>query len=344
MISRNLRCANILFSALLFVGLSGARAEECRLSRVTELDMSITKDKLLVPVSIGGVSKFMAIDTGASASVVDPVAADDLHLVTHRYYENVFVTAAGVSITQIAIIPRLDMGPLYAENIKALVWPSPLGLGNNVAGTLGADLLHNYDADIDFGTGKFSLFSKDHCPGKVIYWPAPVVAVVPIHVTNTGHIVLPVALDGHQFDAVLDTGSDGSFLSLEAAYGAFGLSANSPGMFPTGDIHGVLTVPAYRHTFKTLEFEGITIGNPTLYLWDNLSKYNATQHAYTGSRLTDVDQQDGVTDMIIGIHELHNLHLYIAYGEQKLYVTPASPPASAAKAQPATSGPSAAAH
>ena len=69
------------------------------------------------------------------------------------------------------------------------------------------DLLHNYDVDLDIDAGKFKLFSQDHCPGKVVYWPASTVTVVPIRVVRSGHIIVPVVLDGHAIDALLDTGA-----------------------------------------------------------------------------------------------------------------------------------------
>jgi len=341
--NRRISCLVISLLCSLFLDTqSGAEADECHLSRVTQLDMSVENDKILVPVSIEGASRRMAIDTADVSTVVDPLAVDDLHLGIRRIESDAFFTDAGVAITQVADLHQLEIGPLHAANVRAVVWPSPLGLGSNVTGALGADLLHNYDVDIDFGTGKLSFFSKDHCPGKVIYWPAQAVAVVPMHVTNGGHIILPVAIDGHSFDAILDTGSGSSHITLEAAHNAFGLTANSPDMTQVGVEHGAFTVPIYRHTFKTLELNGITIGNPTFYLSDNLAKHHANQTAFTGSRLSDADQQNGIADVVLGVHELHNLHVYIAYGEQKIYVTPASPPPSVASAS--ASGPATTPH
>ena len=34
------------------------------------------------------------------------------------------------------------------------------------------------DYEVDFGARKLSLFSSNHCPGRVVYWPASAVAVV----------------------------------------------------------------------------------------------------------------------------------------------------------------------
>ena len=189
---------------------------------------------------------------------------------------------------------------------------------------LGADLLKLYDLDIDFASQKLSLFSQDHCPGKVVYWPASAVSVIPIHVEYSGHIIVPVSLDAHPIDALLDTGASGTILSMEFAENNFKLAPGSAEMPKIGEAVGVLPVPVYQHTFSALDLEGISIHNPTLYIRGKSEKYTFTQSPHLGSRISDADERSGVTDLTLGTRELRHLHLYIAYKEQKLYITPAS--------------------
>jgi hypothetical protein len=54
-----------------------------------------------------------------------------------------------------------------------------------------------------------------------------------------------------------------------------------------------------------------------------------------GSRLPVGDTEIGLGDMLLGMDILHHLHVYIAYKEEKLYLTAAVPPAASASA-PAT--------
>src|SRR5207244_2627656 len=91
------------------------------------------------------------------------------------------------------------LGQLSAPHIDFIVTPSGTLQGHDprVAGVLAPDILLNYDVDIDFGADKLNLLSPKHCPGKVIYWPALTIAVVPMNVVTSGHIVIPVKLDGH---------------------------------------------------------------------------------------------------------------------------------------------------
>ncbi|HEY5338989.1 MAG TPA: hypothetical protein VIJ85_12350, partial [Rhizomicrobium sp.] len=56
----------------------------------------------------------------------------------------------------------------------------------------------------------------------------------------------------------------------------------------------------------------------------------------TGTRLSSANAVNGIVPMILGRREMAHLHLFISYKEQKLYITPSSPPADAASAQTAT--------
>jgi hypothetical protein len=155
-----------------------------------------------------------------------------------------------------------------------------------------------------------------------------------MHVVNSGHIVLPLKLDGRDIDAILDLGSTYSQISMEFAHNLFGLDAASAGMERTGQISGSVQTTVYRHTFKTLSLEGLTINNPTLYIWDNLVKYSATQAPPIGSRLNNLQESEGHTDLTLGLSQLNHLHVYIAYKEQKLYITPSAAPVSVAASAP----------
>jgi predicted aspartyl protease len=283
---------------------------------------------LTIPVSIEGMPTMMAIDTGSVLTGVDPQSADTFHLIRKRIIQGAMFTSAGQSFTEMATMHSFDIGQMHAEGVKILVWPTRMwGGDSNISGTVGADLLRNYDVDIDTDTNKFKLFSQDHCPGKVVYWHPAAVSVVPIHVVNSGHIIVPVVLDGQNMDALLDTGAFGTILALETAEGTFGLHPGTPEMTPAGDFHGAA---AYHHTFKSLELEGISIANPTVFIWDDQMKYGMQQTPELGSRLSAVSEENGKTDLTLGMRELRHLHIYIAYKEQKMYVSAIAPSASTA--------------
>jgi hypothetical protein len=159
-----------------------------------------------------------------------------------------------------------------------------------------------------------------------------------MQVVKTGHIMVPVTLDGRPFDALLDTGSSLSVLSQQTATNAFNLKAGSLDTPQVTDVDVSSALPVYRHTFKMLSLEGITIKNPSV----EIVSFHSMEPGL-GSRISHGDESFGMTNFILGLNELHNLHVYIAYYEQKLYISPATVPAIAAATAPSPSAPAAAA-
>jgi predicted aspartyl protease len=310
-------CAFLLFC------FSAARAEDCRLEQIASLEMTQAPQGLVIPVSIEGIPKSMIVDTGAPLSTIDPRVAKDLQLVTHSIRQGAAFTAQGQQFTGLAVIRKLQIGNMHARDLKFLIYPARLSESSDIAGLLGADFLRHYDIDLDFGAHKLNLFSQNHCPGKVIYWPADSVAVVPMHVINTGHIVVPVTLDGSAFSAVFDTGAFGTILTLEAAESYFGLKPGSPET-PIASAASA-GAPFYKHVFRELSLEGIAIKNPTIFIRTDLMKHGMSQWTETGTRLSSAGESSGAADMILGMNELRHLHIFVSYKEQRLYVTAASP-------------------
>ena len=208
------------FMALGMAVAPAAAQDKCQLLQLGSVDMSQTRGAALaIPVSIEGSPTMMAIDTGSVLTGVDPRAADEFHLIRKPIRQGAMFTSAGQSFSEMATIHAFDIGEMHADDVKILVWPTRMWSDPNVSGTVGADLLRNYDVDIDIDNNKLKLFSQDHCPGKVVYWHPAAVSVIPIHVVNSGHIIVPVVLDGQNMDALLDTGAFGTILSLETAEG-----------------------------------------------------------------------------------------------------------------------------
>ena len=71
------------------------------------------------------------------------------------------------------------------------------------------------------------------------------------------------------------------------------------------------------------------IGNPRIEVFpDKVGSKDPNNSYVTGSRLHRVDDPDSSDPvMLIGMNILSKLHLYIAFSENKIYITPALAPA-----------------
>lgn len=303
------------------------------LSIVTSVDLMPAENKLaeFVPVTINGVPKYMLLDTGGAFAEITGDAADELKLARRKGNFELYNVSGKYSDEFTSA--SLTIGNLKADDTAFVISPGSnmFGKDSKVVGVIGPDILQHYDVHLDFGANKLTVLSQDHCEGKVIYWPASAVAVVPMRVLKSGHILFPVSLDGAPVNALLDTGATNTTITIPAVEKAFSFklgSADAPYGDALPDRPGSYT---YKHTFKTLDFEGVAVGNLTVQIIPDVLTDVTQNTPELGTRLADRKRDEDKADMLIGMDVLRHFHVYIAYKEQKLYITPveAPPPAAA---------------
>jgi predicted aspartyl protease len=325
---RILRIASCVIAIL--VGAAPAIAgDSCPpLTMITSVDMQIGSDgRIYVPAQINGAKKSMLVDTGGFFTEITQSASEELKL-TPRHTRLQIVGVAGVE-TGLAARAALTLGKLHSDGMDFMVMPGDHAFAPDIAdaaGLLAPNLLRSYDLDLDLDKRKLTLISPKHCDGRVVYWRAKNVAVIPVRINSDGHILVPVELDGKQMSAVLDTGATSSVLNLDTAKADFDLH---PGIGDTPPSASLVNgrIKVYSHRFKTLALEGISVANPKLTLMPDLMRgklFNPNSKLESDTRISNSVIETGLGDMILGMDILRHLHMYIAYKEQKLYVTPAS--------------------
>jgi predicted aspartyl protease len=322
--------------ALVFGG-SGAKAECSKpLTLVTSVDLAPVKETraVLIPVTLAGKPKLLLVDTGGALTEITPQVADELALPRQHTAYQLFDVSGKMSNQ--FVHASLQLGRLSSDDMVFMVAPEGQTFGEDrtIAGLLAPDILQHYDVDIDFGAGKFNLLSQDHCEGKVVYWKADALAVVPIRVMDSGHIMLPVQLDGKEVQAMLDTGAYNTTLTQPIAENEFGLKPGSPDTPQTGTLVDRPSASTYHHVFKTLGFEGIAVANADVDIIPDFIKQVAQESATpeTGSHIVGVKANETQQSMLLGMNVLRHFHIYIAYKENRMYITPAAAPAGAADA------------
>jgi predicted aspartyl protease len=280
----------------------------CDLKQIDSLDLDTSGDgTVTVPVSIENHPARLMVDTGAAFSTVDESFARSVGMEPRAISNGGFLMlGGGIPLWQTATTRSLRLGRLVGLRFTFIVAPSEV-LSPEMMGMLGPDVMGAYDVEIDFAGGKFNIFSQDHCPGQVVYWTHDAFAQVPMKLDADRHITIPVMLDGKQLTAIADTGAARSFMSLEVAKEIFGLDEKNPALKSLGvvGVNNIAAEQLYRYPFQSLTFEGIAVHNPDI--------------AITKSAAPD----KGEPQLLIGIGVLRQLHLYIAYKEQMLYLTPA---------------------
>lgn len=303
---------------------NAADAADCRLKLVNTVPITMAYGgaRPLVSVKVNGTELKFLLDTGGFLTQISTAAARDLKLpITES--SGTLLDLYGRASNNVAMTKTFALGRLEDRNTglhvmtdsitpKATAEQEPLFVG-----LLAADYMGEYDTELDFAGGKMNYFSQAHCPGKVVYWPAAAIAAVPMRFIDH-HLHLDVMLDGHPFHAMVDTGAPNTVLYASEAKRVFGLTDENAGQ-------------RFEHVFQKLSFEGLEVGNPHIAIVpDKTGSKDPNNGLVTGSlvrRIDDRDPSDPV--MLIGMNVLSKLHLYIAFSENKIYITPADPPAPA---------------
>jgi hypothetical protein len=197
-------------------------------------------------------------------------------------------------------------------------------------GIIAADYMGRYDVEIDLAGGKLNYFSPDHCDGRVVYWQAPAVAIVPFRLRNS-HIEVSATLNDREVRAILDTGAPITVFRADEARRLFDITADTPGNTEIREL--AAGQKQFLRVFQSLGLEGIAVGNPRIIVMPDLvGRYDPNNDFVTGTRLRrihDTDSSDPA--LIIGMNVISRLRIYIAFKEGKLYVTPPVQPAAPAK-------------
>jgi len=293
----------IVLAGLVAVAAFPAFAEEartCRLTIYSSLPLTTRADgRVSVPVTVQDKSFSFLVDTGGAVATIGWDQAEEVGL-KKQPAGSYFVGIGGRFIDSFILTDRFSLGGMTGNSLA--VYVEPRGIAG-FDGTLSPDMMKHFDVDFDFAHGKMNLFSQDHCPGKVVYWNNGGAVIIPTQTDRNAHIRIPVVLDGEKITAILDTGAVTSIMSVRAA-SFMGIYESKMKLKDSG---GYLRKSrTYSYPFKTLDMGGIVVNNPHIVIGSN-------------ELMGTFD-----TDMILGMGILRQLHMYIAYGEGKLYLTPAS--------------------
>ena len=306
----------VFMSALAWLPAGMVRAADCSLKLVNTVPIRMAYEgrRAVVPVIINGTEKQFLLDTGGAATQISAAAAQELKLPVVESGGKM-LDLYGNASTNAAMVDTLVLGRLRDRNTTLPI----MTFEDNAlfSGILAADYMGKYDIELDFAGGKMNYFSRDHCEGKVVYWPAAAIAAVLMRFLGH-HLTLDVSLDGQPLRAMIDTGAPRTTLTMAEAKRVFGITAEDKDK-------------SFEHAFQKLSFEGLEVGNPhILVIPDKVGSRDVNNGFVTGSRVHRVDDPDSSDPvMLIGMNILSKLHLYVAFGENKIYITPAAAPATA---------------
>ena len=257
---------------------------------------------LAVPLELNGHLVEVALDTGSMRSVLTLRAAAAVGALTiavpgthdGRVVTVVVAGDAGPSRGTVLFVRQVRFAGAPARAALLLGFPVlPLG-DSRLVGLVGADVLRDWDLDLDVASG---LLLLDHRQaGRVVPpWHDITTRLAIIPAPDAG-IRVPVSVDGHELVALLDTGANFSLGAGDTPAGR---------EFAPADRRSIVlgvggTAAAVRvHRYRDFSMGDLSFGPVTMLV---------------GQRLGP-----GV-DMLIGLDLLRRARFYVAYGARQLLV------------------------
>lgn len=308
-------CGLAVFGSLI----TTCRAQEaCALKQESSLPVTITaKKKLIVPATINGLTVRAFVDTGSAATMVTQHLVKQMHLGTRDLHGKQPFGIGGELANDRALIRNFEFGAYQQKDFGMVVVPDLDGAATVYDIVVGGDTLWQMDVDIDLAKGLINLFSRDHCEGKVVYWASGALNH-PFHLSEIKRVEMRVAVDGHDSWATLDTGSTTTLLSWDAAR-RIGLTPDSPQLEPAGRVIGF---DGKKIQSWGTRIESVVIGAETMKNYPVvIANTKRSMGRPTGSNLNELVDSANV---LIGTEFFQINHVYIAYGEEKIYYTPYS--------------------
>jgi len=182
-------------------------AAGCHLTELAALPVTFIEGEPTVHVKIAGHDEVMMVDTGAYASVLTEKTNDALgarEIFTDDQLEGV----GGLANIAASHPGDLQIGGILVKDPQFLVVRSifPRDPMPGVNGQIGQDTLKFYDIGLDFPHNRLNLYLRNSCrdafPFSGYFSPSP------SHWTESQQVLVPVAIDQHDFQLLIDTGSD----------------------------------------------------------------------------------------------------------------------------------------
>lgn len=297
------RRAAALLAALLPAGGCADRPAApgiCVMRELAVLPVLNDRRQPIIRAVVNGVPVAFIVDTGARVSTVFEPAAALLGLPTGFGNRHVLVGTGGAVFARDVTIRSLQLDHLVARDVQ-LVSAGHLREqvgGLPLAGLFGGDFLANYDVLFDLPARRLSLYRGRGCGDRLRPWPDGAFYRLAFSLVNDTEIDLPIAINGHEVPAVLDSGAGRTVLDRAAGRkgGATDATmANDPVTIGTG-------IDGNRNPIRLHRFDSLQVGPERL-----------------APALVEVGDT-GVT--LLGADYLRGRRVWISYPHQVIYVQP----------------------
>ncbi len=284
---------------------AGPVVAKCQLEKAL-LPVTMVETRPTVEVTLNGRPVRLEVDSGAFFGMLSPASVAQLSLKTYSAPFGLRVTGAGgdtdVSLT------KVELGLLKTKlpDIEFLVGGGSLQADMGTVGVLGRNLLRAFDDEFDFAHGEMALVKAKSCGSQhMTYWSDGGGSMLDMafHHDNDldSSIVVELKINGVAVRALMDTGAGDSVLTTAGAR-KVGLNVNGPGAVRAGTGSGI---GRKRFVNWIVPVDAVQIGDE--------------QVKHTKVRVGDFTLTN--VDMLLGADFFLSHHVYVSWGQQRVYFT-----------------------
>ncbi len=308
--------ATLVLTTAFMAGVARAdEAAKCKLQQIASIPVIFRHNKPLVEVTINGQKALMLADTGAARSLLFAKPAQALGL-NPVATDGEFMGVGGTRGAKAVTVAKFGFGGSTVNNLRLFALDG--GLGDDVAGVFGDDLLGQTDVEFDIAGGAIRLFDEKDCGRtNLAYWSKePMIADLD---PSGAEFQLDLALNGRTVHGTLDSGASTSIVTTEAAsrVGA------QPHTQPSGTVGGVGTqaVEVTTVVFDTLKIGDEEIKKAKLLVGDY---FRGNREAPIDSHIKRSTMDE--TEILLGADFLRSHRMFVSIRQKRMYFTYAGGP------------------
>ena len=279
-----------------------ADPENCDPIRRASIDITF-RGLAFVTAAINGRPVVLVLDTGAEQTVLTAAVAKRLNITPRYEYARPMRGIGAVIATGDAKVESFAIGGYALPYPRVLVGDVVLPDFEGIApdGLLGADLLADFDLDLDLPHRRLTLYQRLVCSSLRPPWTGPYTEIETTRSLHR-HPFFPVLLDGHPLTGFIDSGSQRTVLATQSAAQA-GVTMAALSQDPVQLTRGVgaETLRSYAHRFQQMVVGAETIRNFILLV-------------------ADIALPRAEADLVLGIDFLQSRRIWLSYGSRRLFV------------------------
>ena len=277
---------------LVVLAIGCAPAGPCRLQQVAGLPARLDTGRLEVTGRVNRVDTPLVVDTGAERTVLTMGTINELLLARSMLSRSQLTGVTG-AVNNADVFADLQLGDVnFAQRFAVTNVPA-------LSGLIGADLLADYDVELDMPGRRVRLWKASSCGASDLPWSGPR-DELPVHVTWGNQLIVTVTIDGQPVNALLDSGASISLLQTETAR-RIGVTqaklAADPEVSVSGVDGGAIRVRVHR-------FGSLGVGN----------------YQTISPRVSVGESQLISPEMLLGLDYLHNRRIWISYRTERVFI------------------------